>query len=529
MFASMSKNKDENNNGSDKGKKRFNMISIPQKFEWTGISSIISQDNNKHHHNNKPTDADTDTDDILTIMEGLILWNVLGFALADTKDYVCFSAVNKEWNQVVRTLVPPVMYQIKAVLDHNNNNKSRDELILQVKDLELLTAVLEMVPDKDSAIYRQDNRRQHLEWPHLQPPFAMIVMRFVFAASTKRNKFSSNMYEMVCCFLEKISIQTAHQMIKTFYNNNSNTANILENLVQLWVTWEGMVGIVEAIAGHLSRYYAAQNSLLSLTQHARHCFVAVLLSGPEFPYGLAELLGHMQGTKVLNNMPRDLVLRAYHASIAIASFPTELQQHWDQVGGFGVILQAYNQIKAQVEESILPSEEEEEEEEEEQIAQVVGQPQHQEEEEKANFHLTLMFPNGTKLNALHHFVESSILLKNMHFANGDAIRWHGDEDIPHFVKALVFYALDEKTPMPPTFPAPLPHGVHLTSILGAENAQFARLVEPHSAQELLVLIHFCSFLNLEKLATLCGMAIALKIREMNPAELRTINLTRINE
>eukprot|EP00797_Seminavis_robusta_P032155 Sro710_g191140.1 n/a (103) ;mRNA; r:41512-41820 len=91
------------------------------------------------------------------------------------------------------------------------------------------------------------------------------------------------------------------------------------------------------------------------------------------------------------------------------------------------------------------------------------------------------------------------------------MRWHDDQDIPRFVKALEFYAMDAQTPMPPIEPisvySPL-HSTDLRIILGEENAQFAQLVDSLTQMELDALISFVDFLNLEKLRDLCATAFA---------------------
>ena len=464
--------------------KRLEGVSIPQKFAWTGLKRENSTENS-------------------FAMEGLVLWNVLGFAMFDSTDFASFSLVNKEWNHVVKALEPPVMYRIRELLSCRDKIPQKK---ITAQDMEHLTTVFHLLETRDSPLYRKDKTEASKcssstccvePWPFLQPHFSLSLVRFVYYGATQRspNNCSREIYSLICQYLSSITRRSVDHAIQSLQMDPSSA--VLKEVVEHWTQWAGIVQRVKGIAGYLDRYYVHHHSLNSLQEHARVSLeAAVAQSKDQLMPRVSCLLQHINDH--YETMDQKILIDVYRASEKLLSFSL-LGSNCDSVEG-AKIQTHFERFQVIMEERIL---------QEKQHASTVNTTDVTLKNNASTDGpmLTIIFPNGTKLFANAHFVESSSLLSNLHLSKGDSIRWAIDKDIPPFQKALEFYAMDAQNPMPP-LQKPLQSSV-LSDLVGEQYSEFINALDQTTLFGALL---FSTFLDLEKLLDLACAAVAVQIR-----------------
>jgi hypothetical protein len=454
----------------EKAKKRLCQISIPQLFAWTGLEKT-------HRHR-------TDPASLAAPLEGLPLWNILGFALSDVRDFDYLSRVDKEWNQIVKTLEPPVIFRMKAKLNRKE--------MLTVEDLALFNAALHFLGSKTSKLYRTDSKQG---WPLLQPQFGLVMVRYAYSACTQRKPedlspedLSKELYDLVADYFGNLAEITADKTVQTLQKDQS-VGDIVKELVDHWEAWNGIVGTVIRLAGYVDRYHVAHHDLPTLKEKAQICLTTKLLAEPAFGGSLAGFLERLDTN--LKKLPPALLSSAFRSSQTVQSFCSTAKGLWNGAAMSPLVEELYEGIRTAME------------------SHVGEEPV----EERVAFHgaITIGFSNKTTLELSPHFVSCSGLIRNLNLCPGDTIHWGDDTDLHPFQKAIEFYAMDAQTPMP-AIETPL-RSSSLPDLVGP---QFAQCIQSMSKPELFAVVAFANFLDMKKLldAAVLEVTSARELREI---------------
>ncbi|CAB9506416.1 expressed unknown protein [Seminavis robusta] len=291
------------------------------------------------------------------VMEGLVLKHVLGYALNDsTTDFASFTAVNKEWNGTVKSLILPAMFQITKTFLKGGR-------AIVAKDLPLVTTVLRSLEDRNSPLYRLDSADGE-EWPTLQPQFGVDLFLFVYktcgssdlkkqGSKAEQQNLSPEMYELLCNYLKTNAENRAQKIIQILSKAGGTSVvpvvDIFKELVGHLIAWIGIVHTVEIMS-----HYLGPKKVKKLTEHAQACFVTELLQAP----GTCKMLGRLLKPAHLNiaMVPKKVLLQAYEVIKAIESFHPAVVRQWKE--GVGDTLDEFlgsfrQQIKAEVEQSTM--------------------------------------------------------------------------------------------------------------------------------------------------------------------------------
>lgn len=510
-------------------------VSIPQQFAWAGLRRTAnhteeSTNNAKESSstsatlNSKEDDGDCD----VFWLNDLVLWNLLGFAADLSPDYLKCQLVCKRWKSMVELVNPPVLVAMLRLME-----------VKRIIDLEegasLWTTALQSLKSRDCPLYRKEDKATGAEeqkpiWPTLQPQFNVILMRFLHDLANQRDPAngSGTMYNSTCAFLTELAGETVQKFWSTLESPKSYDGSPdghflkqLNELVNVWRYWKGIVNTVNDLANYLDRYYVPHHSLPSIAQAAEGAFVQVLrvsLSGHDCATARA-LVEQFGSTAIQSKLGAHLALlsEVLDACKKLRSYnqARHLPRHEQEPLSEQcvAVYETYARVEAELESIMAAATNKSSA-----VTTESSSLNHQDaiEDTLERKPITIVCIGGQKFSvaAGGHFLVCSGFLSRLHLRAGDLIWLNLKPAIME--KVLEFYAMDELDPMP-ELPMPLQREVR--ELLGERYWNF---VQPLPHPVLFELVSAANLLHCQRLLDLTCAMTAFMMRGRTVQEIRDI-------
>jgi len=295
-----------------------------------------------HHSSSRATSTNFKGDDSL-VLEGLVLQNILSFALQNARDFSTFCRVNKAWNGATRNSIIVDLCQSKVERYYKSGlSKNATKFLLERAFVELRY--------KDSGLYQQRKISSKClnpvpKWPVIQIRYHVALRTIVHYLVMKgpvyemKNTF---VYNMVCDHIKMVARGKVQAISTTLIQYSeaarkhrvslSNPAAIrvfqstlcttLKELLEHWNAWEGITKRCVSITSSLKGFVKARE-LTPPETRARSDFVYALLGAVLYidsPTTMAarDLMGDIVSVRYYNERKRQLGISSASDAKAIA-------------------------------------------------------------------------------------------------------------------------------------------------------------------------------------------------------------------
>ena len=432
-------------------------------------------------------------DDGFFRLQDYLLWKTLTFAV-DLNDYTNLTLVNKEWNGLVRKLLPSLVKKLYQLM--------KKPCLLE-EDLHVWTDVLVALENRTCLFYRGDGTGNSRRWPYLQPQFSICFMSFVYKASIQRDplKHDARLYKITCDQLVTFSRATVDLLWDAVKEDGQSSAEKLESIVNIAARWHSYIETVIGLGDYLNQYYVKYHSLATLLQVAEQALVGAWTGSLQSQdLGSVQNFLHDIGQVSAASLTHDqlqLFLDARNVCDALRGLlPNPLPASWVsvcdtyslQMPVIDAILETACEMKQKTKEA-APD---------------------------ANKPIVIRYGgNSTEVHPGCLFLTSSTFLKNLHLQPGDEIKL--DIPVVAMEKALEFYQLYNETPCPQvTTPLRTMRGQELFG------ETFWEFLDTMSLEELFGVVSVASMLGQKELLDAGCFTLTLMLRDRSPEEMRQL-------
>ena len=188
---------------------------------------------------------------VLTMAEGLPLWNILSFGTVEPNDYANFCRVNKVWNYTAKLLEPPVIWKTRNFTQYQNPDAVVALLKELLEELKKMTFSTFGGPSREMsplAIPKEVSGYYFSE-------FSSFIIRACVSTALPHT-MRSRLRITITKHLEDLAestITSIRQILYTIdhFSTDDDLDNAWNKLRQEWLCWDQQMRRVTGVAIHL--------------------------------------------------------------------------------------------------------------------------------------------------------------------------------------------------------------------------------------------------------------------------------------